>query len=84
MTTRTAFSEQGGQPVTVGWALRRMAIAIVILLTIVSGAAGLMYAGIEPDEPIQIEPTERAIPETAIVTPASTLNPDEQSVLHMP
>ena len=35
---------------TLGWALRRTLLAIIILLVSIAGAACLLYASIDPDE----------------------------------
>jgi hypothetical protein len=52
--TVTAFAEtpapaQPPQLKTVGWALRRAALGLLILLTVAGLGAWLLYASIEPD-----------------------------------
>ncbi len=54
LTTATPAGVQGTHVVaprapTLGWALRRTLLGIVILIAFVAGAASLLYASIEPD-----------------------------------
>jgi len=41
---------QAPQPVSVGWALRRTALWLLMLSTMVAAGAWLFYASIDPDE----------------------------------
>jgi len=53
-TTSTARVEAGNvvalRAPTLGWALRRTLLALVILVVAIGGAACLLYASIDPDE----------------------------------
>jgi hypothetical protein len=42
--------EQAPQPLSVGWALRRTALWLLMLSTMVAAGAWLFYASIDPDE----------------------------------
>jgi hypothetical protein len=46
------------QLATLGWALRRAALGLLILLVMVVLAAWLFYAGIEPDEAVAGAPQQ--------------------------
>jgi hypothetical protein len=56
---------------TLGWALKRTLLAILILFVAVAGAACLLYASIEPEEAEQ----PAALPHSQI---------DGHSALHLP
>jgi hypothetical protein len=54
-TTTTPSRVEGGNVValrapTLGWALKRTLLAILILAVTIAGAACLLYASIDPDE----------------------------------
>ena len=55
LTTATPLRVEGTHVValkapTLGWALRRTLLGIVILVVFIAAAASLLYASIEPDE----------------------------------
>ena len=55
LTTATPAGVQGTHVVaprapTLGWALRRTLLALIILVVSIGGAACLLYASIDPDE----------------------------------
>ncbi len=47
---------------TLAWALRRTALAVVILVVAIGGFACLLYASIDPDEDSAPEPVPHAVP----------------------
>jgi hypothetical protein len=49
-TTTSGVPQRQPQIATLGWALRRAALGLVILLTTVALGAWLLYASIDPDE----------------------------------
>jgi hypothetical protein len=75
MSTTTTPSRVEGHDVgvvavqapTLGWAIRRTLLAIVILLVSIAGAAFLLYASIDPGEEgwPTAEPQERVEPSRA-------------------
>ena len=77
MSTTTTPSRVEGDTVaalrvpTLGWALRRALLAILILFISVAGSAWLLYASIDPDEdatPATVSPGE---PPSSTGLPAS-------------
>jgi hypothetical protein len=53
------------QPVSVGWALRRTALWLLMLSTMVAAGAWLFYASIDPDEATAGPATSQETVETA-------------------
>jgi hypothetical protein len=53
------------QPVSVGWALRRTALWLLMLSTMVAAGAWLFYASIDPDEATAGPATSQGTVETA-------------------
>jgi hypothetical protein len=64
-TTASTVRVEGGDVAalrgpTLGWALRRTALAIVILVVAIGGFACLLYASIDPDE--ESAPAAKSVP----------------------
>ena len=56
---------QAPQPLSVGWALRRTALWLLMLSTMVAAGAWLFYASIDPDEAAAGPATSQETGETA-------------------
>jgi hypothetical protein len=74
MSTTTSTARVEGADVavlrapTLGWALRRTLLALVILVVAIGGAACLLYASIDPDEETAPAPKSapHAVPSNSI------------------
>ena len=59
---------QAPRPVSLGWALRRTALWLLMLSTMVAAGAWLFYASIDPDEAAAGPATSPATSEEAVQT----------------